>query len=196
MANSELHALLELLATPFTDPRTLVLFVLLVAAAMHDVRSYRIPNWLTGGGLAFALIYTALVPPVYNAAWTWAPAGMLLGFAALLPLYLLRAMGAGDVKLMAMTGAFLGLQGTVFALLFTFVTAGLAAFAYAAWHGVTRRMLGNTRRMLSDLAVASIGGAQPALAPQPGQSVGRLAYGVSIAAGTIASVFAAQLGLI
>lgn len=196
MANSEFHALLELLAMPFTDPRTLVLFALLMAAAVHDVRSYRIPNWLTGGGLAFALIYTALVPPVYNAAWTWAPAGMLLGFATLLPLYLLRAMGAGDVKLMAMTGAFLGLQGTVFALLFTFVMAGLAAFAYAAWHGVTKRMLGNTRQVLNELALAGIGGTRPALALQPGQSVGKLAYGVSIAGGTIASVFAAQFGLI
>lgn len=196
MANSEFHALLELLSMPFSDPRTLVLFVLLVAAAVHDVRTYRIPNWLTGGGLAFALVYTAVVPPTYNASWTWAPAGMLLGFATLLPLYLLRAMGAGDVKLMAMTGAFLGLQGTVFALLFTFVAAGLAAFAYAAWHGVTRRMLGNTRQVLNDLAVASIGGTRPALLLQPGQSVGRLAYGVSIATGTIASVFAAQFGLI
>lgn len=196
MADSEFHALLELLAMPFTDPRTLVLFALLVGAAVHDVRTYRIPNWLTGGGLAFALIYNSLVPPVYNATWLWAPAGMLLGFASLLPLYLLRAMGAGDVKLMAMTGAFLGLQGTVFALLFTFVMAGLAAFAYAAWHGVTRRMLGNTRQVLNELAVAGIGGTRPALMLQPGQSVGKLAYGASIAAGTIASVFAAQFGLI
>ena len=53
----EFQALLELLAMLITDPRSVVLFVLLAVASVSDWRSYRIPNWLTFGGAAFALLY-------------------------------------------------------------------------------------------------------------------------------------------
>jgi hypothetical protein len=124
---SELHSFFDLLGMLVTDPRTGVLLALLVAAAVSDYRTYRIPNWLTMGGILFALVYNAVVPPVWHAGWTWAPAGLLLGLGAMLPMYAIGAMGAGDVKLMAMIGAFLGVSATMQALLFSVVTGGLAA---------------------------------------------------------------------
>src|SRR4051812_2974354 len=53
----ELQSLLQLLAMLATDPRTGVLFVLLIIASVTDYRTYRIPNWLTLSGIAFGLIY-------------------------------------------------------------------------------------------------------------------------------------------
>jgi Flp pilus assembly protein protease CpaA len=123
---AELRALLELLSMLVTDPRTGVLLALLAVAAVSDYRSFRIPNLVTGGGILFALVYNTVVRPAMHTDWTWAPAGMLLGFGAMLPMYLLRIMGAGDVKLMAMVGAFLGAAATATALLFCVVTAGVA----------------------------------------------------------------------
>jgi prepilin peptidase CpaA len=77
-------------------------------AAMIDVFTRRIPNWVT---------FTALVAGVLINAWSGgingaiaALGGAALGAALLLPFYAIRAMGAGDVKLLAGLGALLGPQ--------------------------------------------------------------------------------------
>ena len=113
---NEFKALLELVGMLLTDPRIAVLFTLLIFAAVI-FRSYRIPNWLTASGTAFALVYSIAAPGSGHTGFLWAIEGMLLGFLVLLPFYLLKIMGAGDVKLMAMTGAFLGVPDTLHVLL-------------------------------------------------------------------------------
>lgn len=192
----EFKAFFELLAMLFTDPRTCVLLVLLAAAAACDWRAYRIPNLLTGAGLLFALVYNSAVPPAVHAGWTWAPAGMLLGFGALLPMYAIGAMGAGDVKLMAMVGAFLGLQGTAWALFFTVVSGGIAALALALRRRMLVPMLANTGGLLRWLLWSAVARGKPRLEPGRLPSVGRLAYGISIALGTSSYVLARQFGLV
>jgi prepilin peptidase CpaA len=167
---------------------------LLVVAGISDWRSFRIPNWLTGGGLLFGLAWTTMVPPLPGASWTWPVAGMLLGFLALLPLYVMRVVGAGDVKLMAMTGAFLGWYDTLFAMLFSMTAAGVAAVGWAALRGVVPRMLENVRGVLFGLATSTFVGHRPAVYMEPGKSVGKLPYGASTAVATIAYLVACQLG--
>jgi prepilin peptidase CpaA len=193
---NEFKAFFELLGMLFTDPRTGVLLALLAVAAVCDWRTYRIPNLLTVGGLVFALAYNTAVPPAMVADWTWAPAGMLLGLLALLPMYAIRAMGAGDVKLMAMVGAFLGLQGTFYALLFSGATGGIAALAFALRKRMLARMLTNTGDVLRGMWWSAVAGNGAAIQPAQVQSVGRLAYGISIASGTAAYVVAHQFGLV
>ncbi len=193
---TEFRAFIELIGMLFTDPRTGVLIILLAAAAVSDYRTFKIPNVLTGGGILFALVYNTAVPPAYHAGWTWAPAGMLLGFAVMLPMYALRAMGAGDVKLMAMAGAFLGVEGTAYALVFSFVTAGIAAFVFAASNRVTGRMLVNARELLRGMMWSAVAAGRPSVQPASIQSVGKLAYGISIALGTTTYLVARQLGFV
>jgi prepilin peptidase CpaA len=191
---NEFHSLLELLGMLITDPRTGVLIILLATAAWHDYRTFKIPNWLCGGGTVFALIYNAIVPPYFHAAWWWAPAGMMVGFGATLPLYLLRAMGAGDVKLMATVGAFLGASGAANSFLYSAIIAGIAALAFAASNGLLIRMLKNVRSTLQSMAWSAIGGVRPSAHLDAAESVGKLAYGISIAIGTTIYVVAQQLG--
>jgi prepilin peptidase CpaA len=191
----EVRAFFELLGMLVTEPRTGVLLALLAAAAVSDYRTYRIPNLLTGGGIAFALVYNIVSPP-WHADWTFGPAGMLLGFGAMLPLYALRALGAGDVKLMAMVGAFLGAGATVEALLFSIVTGGIAALAFSLRKRVTGSMLANTTTIMRGLLWSPISGANPQLRPDLTQSVGKLAYGISIAVGTTCYLVAQQFGLL
>ena len=192
----KLIELLELLGMLITDPRTGVLLLLLAAAAVSDYRTFKIPNLLTGGGILFALVYNTMVRPAMHTDWTWAPAGMLVGFGAMLPMYALRIMGAGDVKLMAMVGAFLGPAATVTALLFCVVTAGVAALAWAVSHRLLRPMLANVNTILSGMLWSSVASGRPQFQPGAPPSVGKLAYGVSIAVGTAIYLVANQLNFV
>lgn len=176
-------AFLELTWMLVAEPRTSVLLVLLLIAAVTDYRTFKIPNWLTAGGLAFALIYN-FVAPQYNAAWNFAPFGMLIGLLVTLPLYALKTMGAGDVKLMAMVGAFLGPVGVLHALLYSFITAGIAALAFASAHGAMRRMLGNLVEIARGMMWSTVAGNGPTARVGKSGSVGTLAFGISIALGT------------
>jgi prepilin peptidase CpaA len=91
---------------------TLVAIAVAVLAAtialVSDVRTRRIPNWLTGSTLLIGLLVNLFAsgPPGLVAAVT----GMAVGFLLLIPFYVLRAVGAGDVKLLAALGAVLGVQ--------------------------------------------------------------------------------------
>ena len=193
---AELRSFFELIGMLVTDPRTGVLLVSLAAAAVSDYRTFRIPNLITGGGIVFALVYNTVVPPEWHADWTWAPAGMLLGFGAMLPMYAIRVMGAGDVKLMAMVGAFLGVSATLTALLFCVVTAGIAALAFALRKRVMARMLANVGGVMRGMLWSAVASGDLRLQPGAVQSVGKLAYGISIAVGTTSYLVAQQFNLV
>ena len=189
---TEFRAAAELVGMLLTDPRSLTLLLLLLAAAICDLRSHRIPNLLTFGGTAIALLYSLAAPHHHGGGPLWALGGLGLGLALMLPLYLLRAMGAGDVKLMAMAGAFLGPDGTWQAVIFVFIAGGIAAMTYALWHRVTGRMLRNTLQATELLFVTISAGIRPDARASTAQSVGKLPYGVSIALGTAAFLVARQ----
>jgi prepilin peptidase CpaA len=193
---AELRSLLELLGMLVTDPRTGVLLALLVAAAIWDYRTFTIPNLITGSGIVFALVYNTVVAPEYHADWTWAPAGLLLGFGAMLPMYAIRVMGAGDVKLMAMVGAFLGVGGTAWALLFCIITAGLASLVYSVKNRVMVRMLTNVSGIMRGMFWSAIASGKPQVQPASMQSVGKLAYAISIAIGTTSYLVAQQFNVV
>lgn len=193
---TEFRAFVELIGMLVTDPRTSVLMVLLAVAAVSDYRTYKIPNLLSGGGILFALVYNASVPPYPHADWTWAAGGMLLGFAVMIPMYAVRIMGAGDVKLMAMVGAFVGPSGIMYALMFTVITAGIAALLMAARNRVTLRMLVNVRELLRGMVWSAVSAGRPSIQSVAIASVGKLAYGVSIAVGTTSYLVAGQLGFV
>jgi prepilin peptidase CpaA len=75
-------------------------------AAVIDVFSRRIPNWVTFAGFVAGVVINTWLGGASGALL--ALAGAALGAAILLPFYVIRAMGAGDVKLLAAVGALLG----------------------------------------------------------------------------------------
>lgn len=189
----------ELAQNIFGTPNVMAFFVLavlsgfLLAAAWCDLCRKRIPNVLVfSGALMAMLLHTALpAGEGFLAAlpgglgFSGALAGLACGLVALLPLYMLHAMGAGDVKLLAMTGAFLGPVQIWGALLATLFAGGAFAIVVALRHGVLRRVLANLRFMLW-MFMFKAGGMGAALPDVETSTVGRLPYGVAIAAGSIA----------
>jgi prepilin peptidase CpaA len=162
----------------------LILFV----AAWHDIRSYRIPNKLVFGGMIIALVFHAVAPlEMCGLGILDSLAGLAVGLIALLPLYLLRVMGAGDVKLMAMTGAFLGAEGAVAALMCVLLSGGVLALCVALYQRKLLELLQRLKIMVHlALASASTPGfsIKESLSVSRTESIGKLPYGVAIAVGT------------
>lgn len=114
----------------------------LALAVGSDLRSHRVPNGLVAAGLAVALaiplagVLGAADGPSWRlAAASVAPwaAGLVLGGLLLLPGYALGGMAAGDVKLMAMAGAFLGPGLAAAAVLYACLVGGALALAVLVW---------------------------------------------------------------
>jgi len=107
---------------------------LVVMATGADVRSRRIPNRLTGPALLLGIAVHAVWSGPAGAGG--ALLGALLAGAILFPGWLLGTMGAGDVKLMAAVGAWLGHPGGLIAAVAALIAGGVFALIAAARHGV------------------------------------------------------------
>jgi prepilin peptidase CpaA len=169
-----------------------VLTVLLLLAMFEDVRSHRIPNKLVLVGVVFGLGLNGLLPGGlgFNSevpggiGWLAALKGLALGIAVLLPIYLLRAMGAGDVKLMGMVGAFLGAGDLIGAVIATFIAGGVMALVVALWSKQLMNMVQNIKQMLFGGLLKMHAGQLPTMNDLPA-SVAKLPYAVAITVGTL-----------
>lgn len=160
----------------------MVLTVLLLLATREDIRSHRIPNKLILVGVVLGLVFSGLLPG--GVGWLAALKGLALGIAVLLPIYLLRAMGAGDVKLMGMVGAFLGPGDLIGAVITTFIVGGVMALVVALWSRHLANLLHNIKLMLFDGLLRINAGQLPIMTDLP-VSVGKLPYAVAITLGTL-----------
>jgi prepilin peptidase CpaA len=102
------------------------------AACITDLHSRRIPNWLTFGAAAaaFAFHFANGGP----AAAQQAAAGWATGLFLFMPLFLLGGMGAGDVKLLAALGAWLGPSAAFWMAIYASMSGGVLAVIVALRH--------------------------------------------------------------
>jgi prepilin peptidase CpaA len=114
-----------------------VLLAVVALAGVLDIRSRRIPNWLTVS--AFAVALAMRVPMGGSAVWDGLLAA-LIAFAIAAPVFALGGLGGGDVKLLTAVGAFLGVDRLWGALLVTAIVGGVFALAAV----IRRRRLGET----------------------------------------------------
>lgn len=150
---------------------------LALSAGLSDLRWRRLPNWLTVTGTAAALVVRAGLGPDRLLDGIL---GMAMALLVGLGCFAIRALGAGDAKLIAAFGAWFGLPSLAPA--FVAMTGGgaLLALAWSVRHRILRATLASTASML--------GGALQGEAVRPivgGTSVGRLPYGVGISAGAV-----------
>lgn len=116
-------------------------FALTLIAAWTDWRSRRIPNWLTVPGAAVGLAANTLLWSRNGVKSSLE--GLALGLALLMPLVLLRAMGAGDWKLTGALGAFLGPRALLAVLLVAILVSGVMAIVQVALAGRIKSTLAN-----------------------------------------------------
>lgn len=165
-----------------------LLCILLLAAVFSDILERRIPNKLVAVGIAMAIaMHIASMlsnpSPINGMTWAMPLIGLAAGFCLMAPLYLLRATGAGDVKLMAMVGAFIGAPAVITSTLYTLLAGGLLSLVFMLGRGVAAETLSNLRFMVFDWAQRTHSGQGVRLPPLQ-STAARLPYAVAIAAGT------------
>jgi prepilin peptidase CpaA len=127
---------------------TLLLLGLLSLAASTDLLRHKIHNWTTYPGILAAVLFNGTSAALLE--WTQVERASLerlvgyigvweslIGLAAcglpMLLCYVMLKLGGGDVKMMAMVGAFLGPQGGLEAMLWTFVLGMCLAVIVLIW---------------------------------------------------------------
>ena len=169
----------------------LCLACLVGLALVYDIVQRRIPNWLVLAGLLAGAGFALLTGQAHAGLGLGKSLlGALTGLAVMLPLYFLRAMGAGDAKLMAAIGAFLGPLQILGAALLTFVAGGLLSIIAALGSGSLSRVLGNLRLM----GMIAVSGRSAGVSLKDVPTTGRLPYAIAIAAGTALQVWLAAQG--
>ena len=126
------------------------LLALVIAAAIYDIRFRRIPNWLTVSGV---LIGLGLNTFLYE-GWPglrFSLLGLAAGFGVYFFLYALRAMGAGDVKLMAGVGALVGWENWFGIFVVTAIIGGIMALLLVVMRGRLKKTMWNVGFILSEM---------------------------------------------
>ena len=165
--------------------RYAVLVLLVTITAVYDIQFRRIPNSLVLTGLVLSLIIQVTFNEFYGfKAWGY---GMLTGLALFLPLYALHAMGAGDVKLVAMVGSFLDAGSAIGVVLTTLLVGGVLSVVVALRNGVLRQTISNIHTQLTLTMFKKLSGGNAQLEQLP-SSAGNLPYAVAIAIGTLIHV--------
>ncbi|QBQ55882.1 A24 family peptidase [Nitrosococcus wardiae] len=160
-----------------------VLVWLLIATSYMDLKSHRIPNVLTFGG---ALLGLALQTWFLGLEGLFSGlGGLTLGLLLYLPFYLLGGMGAGDVKLLAAVGAFLGAKGILMAAIFSLFAGSFIGIGVLIARGVFLEVWRPYATTAKFLLLAGT-----YIPPQTNRNLNtRFPYAVAIAAGTLGAVF-------
>ena len=157
------------LGRALVEPVQAVAVAVASLAALLDLRTRRIPNWLTGAAFVGGIVLNSwLAGPAGAGA---AVLGAALGLGLLLPFYVLRAMGAGDVKLLAALGALLAPHGV----------AAVAVYGALVGGGMSLLVLALRGRLIVLARQALV------LQRMPPPSGLTTPYGVAIAAGVYLS---------
>ena len=150
--------------------------LLAMAAGWTDLRSRRIPNWLTVPGLAIGIAVNTVL-----GGWSGLKASLLgaaLGLGLLLPFVLLRALGAGDWKLAGALGSFTGPAMLIDLLLASVFVAGVMAVALVIYKGRVLQTLRNIGHILVSLVTFRLPGSRVSLDNPDSLKV---PYGVALA---------------
>ena len=127
----------------------LPLLLLVGWAAVIDVRSRRIPNWLTLTAVITGLAQAYFIDGGLTLGGS--VKGLLAGFGLPFVLFAFRILGAGDVKLLAGIGAWIGAWPVVVVILAAAALGGVLGLLQGMWQGRLPALLRNTFLLAANL---------------------------------------------
>jgi prepilin peptidase CpaA len=151
------------------------------AACVTDIHSRRIPNWLTFGAAAAALVFHTVTRG--GGGFVFATTGWFVGALIMFLPFALRGLGGGDVKLVAALGAWLGPANALWVGLYAGVAGFVMSLVVAAYSGYLRTALRNIWFLFQHWTVNGIRPLEDV--SLEGSSGPRLAYALPIFAGLV-----------
>lgn len=161
---------------------------ILIIAVATDIRSHKIPNWLT-----FPAMLIGIGCHTYTHGYhglIFSISGLFLGIALFIPFYFAAGMGAGDVKLLGCVGAVLGVKGVFISFLGTTIIGGVYAIILLVMHGYLWETM---KRYWAIFTAFVITRKIMYIPPENPERMPALIYGVAIALGTILSIFISRV---
>lgn len=161
-----------------------VVTIALVVAAVIDGYKLKVPNWLT-----FSLILSGWAASGISYGWAglgWSLAGTAVGLALLLPAYAIGGMGAGDVKLLAGVGAWVGTMITLYAFCVSALVGGLIALAMVVYRRAWTHHYYQFLTIWHEMVTIRDPGQLSTIAAERKSTMLLLPYGIPLAIGTIA----------
>jgi prepilin peptidase CpaA len=168
----------------------ILLVSLVLIASVYDIRFRRIPNWLVLTGLVLGVGLNTIL-----GGWTGARSSLLgfaIAFLVYFPLYLLRGMGAGDVKLMAAVGSIVGAANWFGIFMITALLGGVVAVILLLARGRLRNALWNVGFLLGRIVSFTAPYAREELDLSSPKSI-KMPHGVVIAGGSVLFLVAAWI---
>ncbi len=165
-----------------------------IAAAVIDIRTRRIPNPLVAAGIIAGFAGNFALHGA--AGLKTAGIGFMLGFGVYFLLYLLHAMGAGDVKLMGAVGAIAGPGNWFWIFVFSAVIGALFGLALVLSRGRLRRTAWNIAFIVRELASLRAPYLRREELDVASPQALRMPHGLAIGLGIIAFLSAARMGLL
>jgi prepilin peptidase CpaA len=161
-----------------------LLTVVLVVAAFIDGYKLKVPNWLT-----FPLVTSGWAVSAISYGWEglgWSLAGTLVGLALLLPAYAIGGMGAGDVKLLAGVGAWVGSETTLYAFCVSAIIGGLIAIVMVLYRRAWKRHYYQLLTIWHEMLTLRDPQQLATIAAERKSTMLLLPYGIPLAIGTVA----------
>lgn len=168
-----------------------VVSLTLVVAAVIDGWKLKVPNWIT-----FPMVISGWVFSTIVFGWSGLGCSLLgtaLGLGLLLPAYAIGGMGAGDVKLLAGVGAWVGVTQTLWAFVVSALIGAVIAVGMVLYRGKWRHHQAQFWGILSEILVIRDPEKLSEIAAERKSSMMLLPYGIPIAIGTIS--YFAYLGI-
>lgn len=154
---------------------------ILILAAWIDGKELKVPNWITFPMVLSGLVYSAVAGDGFVAGLQ----GMCCGLLCLLPLYAVGGMGAGDVKLMAGIGAWVGWEITFYSFCVSVVVGAIMAVLMVASRGAWKKHYEQFLLILSEWTVIKNPYELSKIAAERKPTMFLLPYGIPICIGTI-----------
>jgi len=165
--------------------------LLSVIAGGTDWRSRRIPNWLTVPGFAVGVTLSTFFGGRGGLKDSLLGAG--LAFAVMLPFWLLKSLGAGDLKFAVALGAYTGPSRLIDILIGSVFVAGVMALALVIYKRRLFQTIKNIGHILVSLATFRLPGSHVTLANPDALTI---PYGVSLALMVVLYGIASKLRMV
>ncbi len=160
-----------------------VTFVLIVAAVI-DGAILKVPNWLTFPFILSGWAYWTIADGFSGLGWSLL--GTFVGMMLLLVLRNVGGMGAGDVKLLAGVGAWLGTVVTLWAFAYTAIVGGVMAAIMIAFSGNWFKHYAMARQIIEEWRTVRNPAKLAEIARERKPTMYLLPYGIPMAIGSIA----------